>query len=255
MSNENSIKPNDLLIIKQKIIEVYSFIYPEVNNLKRYLKSIRLELTNFSSALLYELNDFCKFILDKKYLLTYSESRNLLFTSDKEILMTHNTVNNYNFLDKKLQEKQIIRIQELKIKKNNYYINYFRNLNDKIERNNNINTQNTRLLVENIIDNDNKMIANIKNTVENKKLNALSEIQTFHLGNKELIHQKLKSLNNSILEIEKLRDYKKTLIEKKSILLKKNSAYENIPSDIYLLRELVRRRKEEYERIKMLKQS
>ena len=214
--------------IAEKVNFLIDIISCEIEAIKSYLLKIGLSINDFSSSFILELTDFISFIMNKKHLLPVSDTRNLIFSGD---LFEKNYKENKVHKDLKEEE-------ELK-----FYNFYVADLICKLE---NLNKSFKPIKTEEYIIQTNKDINNLKEKIDVLKRNSEQEIDIYHLGNKEIIDNKLNDLNKKKKEISKLKEYKILLLEKKQILLKNLQPFESIPCDINLLKKLVEVKKLEY---------
>ena len=214
--------------IAEKVNFLIDIISCEIEAIKSYLLKIGLSINDFSSSFILELTDFISFIMNKKHLLPVSDTRNLIFSGD---LFEKNYKENKVHKDLKEEE-------ELK-----FYNFYVADLICKLE---NLNKSFKPIKTEEYIIQTNKDINNLKEKIDVLKRNSKQEIDIYHLGNKEIIDNKLNDLNKKKKEISKLKEYKILLLEKKQILLKNLQPFESIPCDINLLKKLVEVKKLEY---------
>ena len=206
----------------------------EIKEMTSYFNYIGINLESLSSSLTAELSDFVNFMKDKKYLFSFTERKDLLFdnvSNDKNDIINSNlNINN----DSLINDINFIKQKLIMIKQSIEEIHRVNKKDDIIL------AGEYKLLLSNLHDLTNK----------NKQLDNNDDKNLYHIGNKNIILERINLLNTKKEEISKLNEYKHLLIKQKENLTKKLIPYENIPTDIDLLKALVNKRKEEYNKLK-----
>lgn len=199
--------------------------------IKQYFEVIGFNINQFSKSLTLLLKDFIVFIRDKKHLLSDQMRNELIYDTFP--------------LSNQIIIKDSPQFIKQKVALLTSYFNLFKSglAMMKID-NENIKKKLSQAL---IISNNKFKHAIPEGEIENKEgsLNyvAVTSEDKLRLNQFEEIRQ----------EIQKIREYKQSLLIRQHELSRKQKQFNEIPSDISLLKQLVEQRKCQYEKIKLMK--
>lgn len=199
--------------------------------IRQYFNAIGFNTSQFSNSLTLLLKDFIVFIRDKKFLIKDQLRTNLIF--DTFPLSNHIIINNSpEFLKKKLT----------------LFVSYFNLYKSGLTMMKIENENIKKKLGQALLITKNKLKSN-KSELEPVGTDKKIDFTVITRDDKDRIY----NFEQIRLEIQKLREYKQSLITRQLELSRKVKIYNEIPSDINLLRQLVEQRKSQYEKIKNIK--
>lgn len=249
--NNKDINLNDLKDILTKEIEALNNYFTNI---------IKIDINDLSSSLRIKLKDFVEFIKDKEYLLSNIERENL-------VMQYNNTfnINNLEYNINKFSFETIYDSNNTFSYKNNImkFINLFKQrllkIKESLEKNKDMYKEiianiekDTEILNYNVnnLEKNNQIFNNSNNIIN---LSNNNDKETYDVNNTNLLNEldiKLNNLkNNKVNKLISIKEYKNKLIEKKETLIKKLKPFENLPTDIDLMKQIVEQKKLEYEKL------